>query len=289
MNVGIKDYIRAAFNARPVGMWIPPNWISLGLFSLLGIVNPGFWVLGAGLELAYLYLLGTHPRFRRLVAATAQGRQERQWEQKLTKQISQLDPEDQRRYRALEARCRSILSQQPAPEAPMAVAAQADGLRRLLWIYLRLLLTRQSIVRALRDSTAGGQGQDSLDRRIKDLESRCNDPSLAEDLRKSLTGQIEILKLRQARQQQARDKLAFLEAELTRIQEQAELIREQAVLTTDPETVSARIDQISQTLGGTTEWIQQQQQIYGSLEDLLDEPPPLSADAAERIAQKETS
>ena len=55
--------------------------------------------------------------------------------------------------------------------------------------------------------------------------------------------------------QEARDKLAFLDAELTRIQEQVELIREQAVLTADPETVSQRIDQISATLGGTTEWI----------------------------------
>jgi hypothetical protein len=289
MSVGVKDYIRAAFNARPAGMWIPPNWIGLGFFGLLGVVNPGFWVLGGGLELAYLYLVGTHPRFQRVVTATDVAATERQWEQKLGKQIGQLDPEDQRRYRALEARCRSILGQQPASEAGLAVTAQADGLRRLLWIYLRLLLTRQSIVRALRDSIAGGQGQESLDRRIKDLDARCNDTSLPEDLRKSLQGQLEILKLRQARQQQAKDKLAFLEAELTRIQEQAELIREQAVLTTDPETVSARIDQISQTLGGTTEWIQQQQQIYGSVEDLLDEPPPASADAAQRMAQKETA
>jgi hypothetical protein len=289
MSVGIKDYIRAAFNARPAGQWVPPNWIGLGLFGVLGLANPGFWVLGAGLEFAYLYLLGTHPRFRRLVAAADLAATERQWEQKLSKQIRDLDAEDQRRYRALEGRCRSILGQQPASEAPLAVTAQADGLRRLLWIYLRLLLTRQSMVRALRDSIAGGQGQEGLDRRIKDLEARCNDAGLPEDLRKSLQGQIEILKLRQARQQQAKDKLAFLEAELTRIQEQAELIREQAVLTTDPETVSARIDQISQTLGGTTEWIQQQQQIYGSVEDLLDEPPPVSTDAAQRMAQKETA
>jgi len=284
MNVGVKDYIRAAFNARPVGMWVPPNWIGLGFVAFLGLVNPGFWVLGVGLELAYLYSVGTHPRFQRLVAASHQIRAARQWERRLDKLIAELDPEDQRRYRGLEHRCRTILSQQPATDAPMALAAQGDGLRRLLWIYLRLLLTRQSITRALRESAGPGQRQESLEQRIAELEARVKESTLSEELRKSLSGQIEILRQRQQKQQQARDKLAFLEAELMRIQEQAELIREQAVLATNPEMVSQRIDQISETLGGTTQWIQEQQQIYGSVEDLLEEPPPLSI---ETVAEKE--
>ena len=36
-----------------------------------------------------------------------------------------------------------------------------------------------------------------------------------------------------------------------------------------------RIDQIAATLGGTTQWIKEQQQIYGKVDDLLEEPPPL--------------
>jgi len=59
-----------------------------------------------------------------------------------------------------------------------------------------------------------------------------------------------------------------------------ELIREQAVLATNPETVSQRIDQITTTLGGTTQWIQDQQKIYGAVEDLLMEPPPITMAAA---------
>jgi septal ring factor EnvC (AmiA/AmiB activator) len=87
-----------------------------------------------------------------------------------------------------------------------------------------------------------------------------------------------------AKRREARDKLAFLESELTRIEEQVELIREQAVLAADPETVSQRIDQITTTLGGTTQWIQEQQKIYGAVEDLLIEPPPMTA-AATRESQ----
>ena len=39
-----------------------------------------------------------------------------------------------------------------------------------------------------------------------------------------------------------------------------------------------RIDQISGTLGGTAEWIREQQRVYGAVEELLVEPPPLAAE-----------
>jgi hypothetical protein len=56
-----------------------------------------------------------------------------------------------------------------------------------------------------------------------------------------------------------------------------ELIREQAVLSTDPEHLSQRIDEISATLGSTGEWIADQQKTIGAMDDLISEPPPLSS------------
>ena len=71
---GFTDYIRAAFNARPWGMFVAPNWIGLGAFGLLGTMDPGFWVLGAGLELGYLLALSTNPRFQRAIASKPESR-----------------------------------------------------------------------------------------------------------------------------------------------------------------------------------------------------------------------
>jgi hypothetical protein len=107
-------------------------------------------------------------------------------------------------------------------------------------------------------------------------------------LRKSLSSQLEILQQRLQSQQEARQKLQFIDAELTRIQEQAELIREQVALSTDPASISQRIDSIAATLGGTTQWIKEQQQMYGSVEDLLAEPPPVTAPPAHEMAAKES-
>jgi hypothetical protein len=275
MKVGFWDYVRAAFVARPIGMLVPPNWIGLSVFALLGLLNSGFLLVGAGLELAYLYLLTSHPRFQRLVGAERLQRVQQQWKSRLNAILSRLGKADRERYLALEERCRSILELQGSEDAA-GLRAQGEGLGRLLWIYVKLLFTRQSIAEVRRES-AGSEGRSSdLNKRIAQIQAQLNSDKITDDLRKSLTGQVEILQQRRQKQQEGDEKLAFLESELTRVQEQVELIREQAVLATDSETISQRIDQIAATLGGTTQWIREQQQIYGQMEDLLAEPPPVA-------------
>jgi hypothetical protein len=273
VNPSAWDYIRKAFNACPIGMFIPPNWIGLGAFGLLGILNPGFWIVGLGLELGYLWVLGTNERFQRFVGASQQVLSRKQWQSKVDSLVQQLSNEDQQRYRKLEGRCRAVLEQQMNLQTPVqGLRAQNEGLGRLLWVYLRLLSTRQAINRTINGESAASDGSPDLEKRIAQLKSKL-DEQLSEDLRKSLTGQIEILQQRLERRREAKEKLAFLDAELTRIQEQIELVREQAVLTADPETISQRIDQVTTTLGNTAQWVSDQQKIYGAVEDLMSEPP----------------
>jgi len=276
MRIGLWDYIRAAFHVRPIGMWISPNVAGLAAFGLLGLLNPGFWLIGMGLELAYLYAMTSNDRFRRYVEATTAGKSQQQWQDKLLRQRSQLSEEDQAGYRALEERCQAILHQQGGSDNPAGVAAQAQGLSRLLWMYLRLLLMRQSIHNVLSESTGRKAGRLPLEERIARLTNQMQGEKCPEELHKSLSRQIEILQQRLEGQSQGKQKLVFLEAELTRIEEQVELIREQAVLASDPQAVSQRIDQVTATLGETMQWIGEQQKVYGQVEDLLVEPPILN-------------
>jgi hypothetical protein len=200
--------------------------------------------------------------------------------------VRTLGSDGQQRYRSLEVRARSILEQQLRGAAiTPGLETQGEGLGRLLWVYLRLLIMRQAIERIVREASEGSEEASRLQERIENLKLRLAQESLGDDLRKSLTGQIEILQQRIEKRREAREKLAFLDAELTRIQEQAELVREQAVLATDPESVSQRIDQITATLGGTSQWISEQQKIYGAVEDLMAEPPPLSVSGPVRQSQ----
>ena len=91
----------------------------------------------------------------------------------------------------------------------------------------------------------------------------------------SLSAQLEILDRAPARRREAQRKRDFITAEQNRIEQQVELIRAGGA-STDPESLSQRIDAITATLGSTSQWIRDQQQVLGSMEDLLtDAPPPV--------------
>ena len=271
---GFLEYVAAAFNARPMGMFVAPNWIGLAAFGLLGVANPGFWVLGAGLELGYLLTLATNQRFQRTVSSKPLSAARSEWNARIEKALHTLDPADRKTYEDLAARCRSILDLQlhSSADPPVGLETQAESLGRLSWMFLRLLLARRTIA-----SVLGGTHHDAdLERRITALERQQQQSELTEELARSIAGQLEILRQRQRQRTDGDRKLAYLEAELERIQQQVELIREQAAMSTDPELLSRRIDEITATLGATGQWIRDQQQVYGAMEDLLTEPPPLT-------------
>jgi hypothetical protein len=274
---GLTDYVGAAFNARPFGMFVAPNWIGLAAFGLLGLTNPGFWVIGAGVEIGYLLLLATNARFQRAVSTRPLSAARSEWNARIDRLQARLDGSERARYKSLADRCGWIidLQTQGGAEMPHGIETQADSLGRLSWTFLRLLVARRSIQTIL-DS---GESEATLTLRLQGLQRDAADESTAPDLRRSLEGQIDILRQRVEQHQEARRKAAYIEAELARIEEQVELIREQAALSTDPDVLSRRIDEIAATLGGTGQWIKDQQQVYGAMEDLLSEPPPLTVDA----------
>ena len=281
MKSSFWTYLKAAFNARPFGMFVAPNWIGLVAFGLLGLTNPGFWLVGAAVELTYLLGLTTNGRFQRAVSARASAPTEQLWKARVDGMVRRLSDTDQARYVAFTARCRSILDQF-AQQDPSGTASdvQSENLSKLIWVYLRLLLARRAMSRVLKEPTLGETQE--LEARLTELKRRLEDGALHEDLRKSLASQAEILEQRVTQRREGREKLDFLEAEILRIQEQVELLREQAALSTDASGLSTRLDEITGTLGGASHWISDQQKLYGSLDDLLDEPPPAIARATIR-------
>jgi hypothetical protein len=276
---GFSSYVAAAFNARPFGMWVPPNWIGLAAAAMLGFVEPGVWVLGAGLELGYLLWLSTNRRFQRAVDLRRADGARGDWDQRILTVLNDLGGAERARYEALADRCHSILDLQRRSGATEAtgLTAQAEGLGRLTWTYLRLLAARHAIDRVL-DGDDADETAD-LEDRVAEIERRLARAPSGDDLTRSLEGQRDILRQRLVRRAEADRQRTYIDAELSRIEAQVELIREQAALSTDPEGLSRRIDEIAATLGGTTQWIRDQQQIVGALEDLTGGAPPVAARA----------
>jgi len=284
MKRSLWTYIKAAFNARPFGMFVAPNWVGLAAVGILGLGNPGFWLLGAGAELTYLLTLATNRRFQRAVDQRSTAGSDQEWKKRQDSLVARLTDTDQARYVAFVSRCRQILDQLSLHDpSGSAAEVQGENLGRLTWVYLKLLLARRAMSKVLKEPTLGETTE--IESRLEAVRSRLADPHLGDDLRRSLTQQADILSQRVAQRSEGREKLDFLEAEIHRIHEQVELLREQAALSADAGGLSARLDEITGTLGGASQWLADQQKIYGSLDDLLEEPPPLASRAAIREAR----
>lgn len=249
----------AAFNARPLGMPIPPNWFGLAAFGLLGaFVSPGFWLVGAGLEAAYLYWLSQSPRFRKAVEAGAL--RDDPVDRRYQALMAPLDRRQQQRQHELEMRAREILA---TLKASPLMASHADSLEQLVWLHLRLLAARQAIARVV--DTAGREAQ-GLAAQEKQIAARLADASLGADLRRSLEQQQQVIDQRQAAHADADRRLEHVESELQRIDQQIALIREQALLATDEGHIGASLDALSASFNEASRWLGDQRDLVGLLD-----------------------
>ena len=124
-----------------------------GAFGLLGLDQPGFWVLGAGLELGYLLTLATNARFQRWSRRSRCRPRAPSGTRGFEALLGRLDPAAiAQRYEALVGAL--PLDHRPAaaqrrPTLPDGLEAQADSLGRLSWMFLRLLVARRTIRQVL--------------------------------------------------------------------------------------------------------------------------------------------
>jgi hypothetical protein len=131
------SYLLAAFNAKPLGMPIPPNWFGLTAFGLLGaLVNPGLWLIGAGLEGLYLWWLSRNERFRATVdAASGVDDSTSRYEALLAR----LDSSAQSSQYEVEREAAEIVQLLVRSDA---MGSQIGDVRQMAWLHLKLLAAR---------------------------------------------------------------------------------------------------------------------------------------------------
>jgi hypothetical protein len=278
--VGFLDYVKAAFSAKPKGMLISPNWIMVAAFGLLGVfVNPGFLILGAGIELAYLFLMGTNKRYQKFVDAVRLSEKHAGTRIELDSVIGSLTKESRDRFHQLNMRCASILDfySDGVNVAPDIFQHHTQSLNKFVWIFLQLLIAKETIMNLVKESKLSPRYRAKLEEDATALQQRIEGKKISAELKKSLESQRDIVLQRLHVLGEAEEKMLYVDAELSRVEQQVELLREQAVVSKDAQAISTRIDTVSSSLGETTDWIKEQQSLFGSVQDLTDEPPPLIA------------
>lgn len=224
---------------------LPVNALATLGFAILGFGHEGFWLLGAGLEAAYLALIATHPRFQRWIGARDRFLETGAAEEGRRALVASLGLDARRRLDALEAKIASILKTgRDAHLGALEIESRRDALERLSWIALKLLVARHQL-----EASRLHAGEADLKRRIADLErelvAESGDPSA---LRQSRSATLEILRQRLRNLGHSEQTLKQIDSDLTRIEAQVDLAFESATLQEGGELIAANLELASEAL-----------------------------------------
>ncbi len=290
---GWMRYVKEAFMYR----W---NLLFLGGAAAAAVISGhpdvALPLVAAG-EIAYLAGLTTLPRFQAAIDAKARGTQGSvaaavtggsggTARQKLADVLGSLEPDRRNRFLRLRARCvemqRIANAVRGDTSDPSGAAAElrTPALDRLLWVFLKLLLSQQALGRFLRAADGAGIGKqlDELVARQKEAEAKGDDRIL-----RSLTDSVATAQLRLDNYNKAKNNAEFVTVELDRIESKIQALTEMAISHQNPDELSIQVDAVAAGMSQTEETIRELQAITG-LGDQQEAPSILATDVNE-VAQ----
>jgi hypothetical protein len=188
-----------------------------------------------------------------------------------------LPAEARRRFERLHARCvemRGIAAGVRGAAGAQANSAEeirTPGLDRLLWLFLRLLVSKTALDRFLQSMN----GQD-ITSRVEELKKNLAAAQAAGDERivRSLQDSIAMSELRLDNFARAKKNGEFVSIELDRIEGKIQALAEMAVNRQDPDFLSSQVDSAAESMRQTEKAVSELQHLTG-LADQLEEPPAI--------------
>ena len=275
-----KDYLKEAFLFRWNLLFFLGGTAAAALTPLAPVLLP---LVGAG-ELAYLTGLISMPRFRAAIDAKLHaqrgfgpGDAAAVPAVSLVTMLNGLPSEARTRFERLHGRClemRGIAAGVRGAAGNQAGAAEdirTPGLDRLLWLFLRLLLSKTALDRFLK--TMDGQ---EISGRLEELRKSLATAQAAGDDRvvRSLQDSIAMGELRLDNFGKAKKNAEFVAVELDRIEGKIQALAEMAVNRQDPDFLSSQVDSAAESMRQTEKAVSELQHLTG-LGEQLEEPPAI--------------
>lgn len=278
---GVKEYLKRAFLLN----W---NLLAFGGGVAAAVLSP--WPdavipLVLGLEGAYLASIVSFPRFRKAVDASLHSSTSFQPEAPPQRAspaqiVSSLAPAARRRFEAIRARCLEMQRLARGARGHTAGPSEEAGspaLDRLLWVFLRLLVTQGALQQFL-DAT----DEAKLRENAASLRARLDAAPEDERIRRSLADSLGVAELRLDNYAKALSNARFVEVELERIEAKIQALTEMAINRQDPDFLSSQVDAAAESMQFTESTISDLQYLTGMSES-LDEPPPILSSHADWV------
>ena len=247
---------------------------------------PGaFLPIIGGLELAYLTGLSSIPRFRLAIDAKLAAKRRgasadapaASTQQSLDNILRSLPAPSLRRFLLLRQRCfemRSITSGirgQADNVLDSAESIRTPALDRLLYLFLRLLVSQNGLDRFLRSTS-----EKELDEKLTDIRARFEAAKTAADerVKNSLQDSLADAELRLDNYRKASKDAEFVAIELDRIETKIQALIEMGVSRQDPDYLSNQVTAAAESMQHTEAAVNQLQHLTG-LADQIEEPPAI--------------
>jgi hypothetical protein len=279
---GITDYLKEAFFFRWNLLVFLGGLAGAAIAPLADVTLP---LVFAG-EIAYLAALTSLPRFRAAIDAKVHAAQRTSpvstaAAPSLVAMLAGLPMELRKRFEQLHERCIEMrqlavgVRGASGRDAGSAEEIRTPGLDRLLWLFLRLLMSKHALDRFLR-TTSSEEISTGLEQLRKDFAAA--QQAGDERIVRSLQDSVASAELRLDNYERSKKNAQFVAIELDRIEGKIKALAEMAVNRQDPDLLSSQVDSAAESMRQTEKAVSELQHLTGLADELQDPPPILDAD-----------
>ena len=276
---GMGDYLKEAFLFRWNLLFLLGGAAAVVMTPLAPVLLP---LVAAG-EVTYLTGLVSIPRFRAAIDAKVHAAGKAAAPAgpsappvSLVTMLAGLPGDSRARFQRLHERCvemRGIAAGVRGAAGDAAAGGEeirAPGLDRLLWLFLRLLLSKAALDRFLQS-----MNEQQIAARLADLR-RSLEAAKGGDERivRSLQDSVASTELRLDNYTRAKKNAEFVSIELDRLEGKIQTLAEMAVNRQDPDFLSSQVDSAADSMRQTEKAVSELQHLTG-LADQLAEPPAI--------------
>jgi hypothetical protein len=283
----MSDYLKEAFLFRWNLLFLLGGATAAAMTPLAPVLLP---LVAAG-ELTYLAGLVSIPRFRAAIDAKVHaagkttsvgGDAAAPPPVSLVSMLAGLPAAARTRFERLHARCLEMrgiaagVRGAAGDDHGSAEEIRTPGLDRLLWLFLRLLLSKAALDRFLQT-----MNEQELSTRLAELRksvaAQAPQPGQSggdDRILRSLQDSIAMGELRLDNYARAKKNADFVSIELDRIEGKIQALAEMAVNRQDPDFLSSQVDSAAESMRQTEKAVSELQHLTG-LADQLEEPPAI--------------
>jgi len=285
---GLSDYLKEAFLFRWNLLFFLGGTAAAALTPFADVMLP----VVAATELTFLTGLISVPRFRAAIDAkvhaanqpsTAERSTPAQPAPSVTTMLAGLPAEARTRFQRLHARClemRGIAAGVRGAAGDQGSGAEeirTPGLDRLLWLFLRLLVSKTALDRFLQTIN-----EQEISTRLAELRKNLAAAQAvqpADDrIVRSLQDSIASGELRLDNYARAKKNSEFVSIELDRLEGKIQALAEVAVNRQDPDFLSNQVDSAAESMRQTEKAVSELQNLTGLADQFEDAPPILETD-----------